>query len=314
MIECKSKSNNQTFTMSDATKTPFLKVTGIYDPSSSLGEVIELWVHGKSPHTQRYYRQEAHKFLSRVGKPLDSVTLADVQSYATMLSRSRLAASSQARAIAAIKSLFTFAHRKTGLLAANPAGPVTAPKVKDGLAERILSESVVQMMIGLEPQPRNRVLLKLLYIAGLRVSELTQLEWQALQAREAGGQVLVYGKGGKTRAIKLPASLWSELQVLREGAEMDAPVFSSRKQKGHLSEVQVNRIVKAAAMWVPGLERQVAAKVSPHWLRHAHASHAMDRGAPVHLVKETLGHSSVATTGRYIHARPTDSSSLYLDS
>jgi len=81
-----------------------------------------------------------------------------------------------------------------------------------------------------------------------------------------------------------------------------------------LSQVQVNRVVKAAAMRVPGLERKVAAKVSPHWLRHAHASHAMDRGAPVHLVKDTLGHASVATTGRYLHARPTDSSSLYLES
>ncbi len=52
--------------------------------------------------------------------------------------------------------------------------------------------------------------------------------------------------------------------------------------------------------------------VSPHWLRHAHASHALDRGAAVHLVQATLGHSSVATTGRYLHARPTESSSRYL--
>ncbi|PSB24244.1 tyrosine-type recombinase/integrase [Chlorogloea sp. CCALA 695] len=78
--------------------------------------------------------------------------------------------------------------------------------------------------------------------------------------------------------------------------------------------MQVNRIVKAAAKRVPGLEETVAENVSPHWLRHAHASHAMDRGAPVHLVKETLGHAKIATTERYLHARPTDSSSLYLDS
>jgi site-specific recombinase XerD len=56
----------------------------------------------------------------------------------------------------------------------------------------------------------------------------------------------------------------------------------------------------------------VAGKVSPHWMRHAHASHALDRGAPIHLVSHTLGHSSVATTGRYLHARPTESSSKYL--
>ena len=78
--------------------------------------------------------------------------------------------------------------------------------------------------------------------------------------------------------------------------------------------MQVNRIVKAAAKRVPGLEEAVADTVSPHWLRYAHASHAMDRGAPVHLVKETLGHANIATTGRYLHARPTDSSSLYLES
>jgi len=52
--------------------------------------------------------------------------------------------------------------------------------------------------------------------------------------------------------------------------------------------------------------------VSAHWLRHAHASHALDRGAPIHLVQATLGHASVATTGRYLHARPNDSSSRYL--
>ena len=56
----------------------------------------------------------------------------------------------------------------------------------------------------------------------------------------------------------------------------------------------------------------IAAAVSPHWLRHAHASHAFDRGAPIHLVQATLAHASVATTEKYLHARPTDSSARYL--
>ncbi len=65
-------------------------------------------------------------------------------------------------------------------------------------------------------------------------------------------------------------------------------------------------------------QRQAAAragidgKVSPHWLRHAHASHALERGAPVALVLDTLGHSSVSTTNGYLHARPNDSSARYL--
>ena len=284
---------------------------GSFTPTAGL---LDLWLHGKSLHTQRYYRREALKFLAIVGKPIESITLADVQGYATALSQSALAASSQSRAIAAIKSLFTFAHQKTGLLKANPAGAISLPKVKDCLAERILPEWVVQTMLGLEPNLRNRVLLRIIYIAGLRVSEITQLQWSSLQVREGGGQVLVYGKGGKTRAVKLPIGLWQELQSLRGDATLEEPVFTSRKQNGHLSQLQVNRIVKAAAQRVPGLEPTIAKAISPHWLRHAHASHAMDRGAPIHLVKETLGHANIATTGRYLHARPTDSSSLYLDS
>jgi integrase/recombinase XerD len=66
------------------------------------------------------------------------------------------------------------------------------------------------------------------------------------------------------------------------------------------------RLVQHAATRA-GLE----VKISPHWLRHAHATHALERGAPIHLVQATLGHASVATTGRYLHARPTDSSARY---
>ena len=94
---------------------------------------------------------------------------------------------------------------------------------------------------------------------------------------------------------------------LREGAPLEAPVFRSRKGRKALSLRQVERIVQAAAR-----RAGVELPVSPHWLRHAHASHALDRGAPIHLVQATLGHASVATTGRYLHARPTESSAKYL--
>ncbi len=77
--------------------------------------------------------------------------------------------------------------------------------------------------------------------------------------------MLVYGKGGKTRAVKLPVILWQELQSLRGDVAIEEPVFTSRKQKGHLTDAQVNRIVKAAAQRVPGLEPTIAKAVSPHW-------------------------------------------------
>ncbi len=183
------------------------------------------------------------------------------------------------------------------------------PEALECLNERLLSELEVQTMIVLELNPRNRAVLRLLYLAGLRVSELCSLKWQHFQRRGESGQVTVTGKGSKTRSILLPQSLWRELMLLRGEAPDDRPVFRSRKgnHEGHLSRERVAQIVKAAAV-----RAGLSGKVSPHWLRHAHASHALERGAKIHLVAETLGHSSVAVTGRYLHARPTDSSSLYL--
>jgi integrase/recombinase XerD len=60
------------------------------------------------------------------------------------------------------------------------------------------------------------------------------------------------------------------------------------------------------------LMRTLRAMRSPYWFRHAHASHSLDRNAPISLVQATLGHSDISTTGRYLHARPSDSSSRYL--
>ncbi len=127
-----------------------------------------------------------------------------------------------------------------------------------------------------------------------------------MQERTEGGQITVLGKGGKTNTILLPAPVWRCLMSITREAGPDTAVFCSRKG-AHLHPTQVRRIVRKAAKRA-GIEKSV----SPHWMRHAHASHALDRGAPIHLVQATLAHSSVATTGRYLHARPTESSSTYL--
>ncbi len=149
-------------------------------------------------------------------------------------------------------------------------------------------------------------MLTLLYGGGLRVSELCGLRWRDLAPRDAAGQATVFGKGGKTRAVLLSANTWRILQALRGEAGPMHPC-SCPARAATSTGVGVHRIVKTAAARA-GLSEDVSA----HWLRHAHASHSLDRGAPIHLVQATLGHASVATTGRYLHARPTDSSARYL--
>ncbi len=94
--------------------------------------------------------------------------------------------------------------------------------------------------------------------------------------------------------------------AIRSEAGDAVPVFVSRTGRP-LSWMQAFWIVRAAAKRV-GVEKDV----SLHWLRHAHASHALDTGAAVHLVQAALGHSSVTTTGRYLYARPPESGSKYL--
>lgn len=264
-------------------------------------QAVGLWLHGRGPHTQRAYRSDVGRFLAFTGKPLPQVTLGDVQDFADSLLG--LSPASRARTLSAVKSLLAFCHQ-LGYLTFDVGRPVRLPAIRGTLAQRILTESDVQRMLALETDPRNRALLRLLYGAGLRVSELTALCWGDAQERGDSGQITVMGKGEKTRAILLSVDTWRELSGLR-GAE-DAPVFPSRNG-GHLDPSQVRRIVKGAAR-----RAGITAPVSPHWLRHAHASHALDRGCPIHLVQATLGHASVATTGRYLHARPTDSSSRYL--
>ncbi len=117
----------------------------------------------------------------------------------------------------------------------------------------------------------------------------------------------MFGKGGKTRHVLLSAATWAELVTLRNGGDPDSPVFPSRRGGGHLDPSAAWRIVRKAAA-----RAGIDGNVSPHWLRHAHASHALERGAPVALVRDTLGHASVSTTNGYLHARPNDSSARYL--
>lgn len=266
--------------------------------------LLRLWLHGRSAHTQRAYLADVGRFLAFVGKPLPAVTLRDLQAWEDSLAG--LSDATRRRRLAAVKSLLT-AGQKMGYLRFNVGAAKTLPKSKNTLAERILPEADVQRMLALETGARNSALLRLLYVSGVRVSEACGLCWRDVQPRPDGqAQITVFGKGGKTRAVLLPAGVAGAVMALREGAGQDDPVFRSRKG-GALHPSQVHRILRAA-----GRRAGIEAPVSPHWLRHAHASHALDRGAPIHLVQATLGHASVATTGRYLHARPSDSSSLYL--
>lgn len=269
------------------------------------GRFVALWVQRQtSIHTRRAYAVDARRLLDHLGKPLRQATLMDLQSFAASLTGS---AKSNARVLGSVKSLLTFGQT-TGYLQYNVGKALKIPPSKDTLTERILTEEEAFRLLTAASPGRDRVLLRLIYAAGIRVSEVCGLSWRDVQPRDESGQINVYGKRGKTRTVLLPTkgSLWADLLALRGASFDDDPVFLSRTGK-RMDPSAVWRVVKKAAR-VAGITRPV----SPHWFRHSHATHAMDRGAPIHLVKTTLGHENIATTDRYVHARPNESSSTFL--
>jgi site-specific recombinase XerD len=143
---------------------------------------------------------------------------------------------------------------------------------------------------------------RFLYYSGCRVAEAVGVRWGDLQERPDGDyQMSVLGKGRKRRTLPLPRRLIEPLVLeLRPAGVTSAQVifeFGPRRAQAIVAELSV----------LAGLEF----KASPHWLRHAAASHALDRGAPVHVVQQSLGHASLATTTRYSHKRG-DGASRYL--
>ena len=141
----------------------------------------------------------------------------------------------------------------------------------------------------------------------MRVSEAASLRWKDVIDRENGRvQLVINGKGGKTRFVLLPTGISKQLRERRrEPGEFVVQIGRSDKIKTRARRIE-ERISEAAAA------AELSINPSPHWMRHAHASHALDAGAKIHVLRDTLGHSSLATTGKYSHARPGESTADYL--
>jgi len=307
----------------------------IYTPQESVlpddtsdDQLIAMWLHDKSDSTQEEYTRDIQQFREYVSVPLKRLTLPDLQAYADELKLLDIKPATIARRLKSIKSLLSFVQR-TGYIRFNIGTMVKVPKLKKTLAERIMTEAQVFTMLAKEANPRNHALLRLLYASGIRVSEVCDLCWEDVQPHGDSGQITVFGKGEKTRIILLTPDTYRELLTLHNDAAPGAPIFRSRggasgKAGRKLDPSQVTRIVEAAAcragiavytetVIVEGKQVQRSrSRVSPHWLRHAHASHALDNGASIAVVKETLGHESIETTAGYTHIRPGVSSAQYL--
>ena len=275
--------------------------TAILPSDTTDSRLIAMWIHGKSANTQSQYTRIITRFFETVGKPLAVVNLSDLQMWTDTLAGTPHTRKAH---VDTVRSLFSFAL-KTGYIRLNPAAVVESPKTPDKVKGKVLCEREVLALVGAADNDRDMALLQCLYSAGGRVSEICNLKWSdVVSTPDGGAELLIFGKGGKNRNAKVSADTHRLLQAQRRYAEETAPVFTTRTGNA-IDRVMVHRVVKEAAQRA-GIKKSVSA----HWLRHSHASHALDRGANPAAVQEQLGHSSLATTTKYAHA--SNSSADYL--
>jgi integrase/recombinase XerD len=211
------------------------------------------------------------------------------------------APATRARRIASVRSLLGFAFA-VGYSSTNLAAALKIPRVTDALHSRVLSEEEVAAVIGELAAGRDRIFGRFLYGSGGRLGEVLRLRWSDL----AGPRVHFVGKGGRARVVVLPIGIAAELQRLRMKDAGDAGFVFRGRADQPLSARHARRLIETAS------REALGRAVSPHWFRHAHCSHALDHGAPVHLVRAALGHARLSTTLRYVHVAPEASSGAYL--
>ena len=200
--------------------------------------------------------------------------------------------------ISAMSSLWNF------LIAAritsdNPWAHTKTPNLKDTLRERLLTEFEVNSLIDHAPPGRDHAFVRFLYGTGLRVSESVSVTWQDISwDNDDRCWATIYGKGGKTRTVQIPDGVIAELVQLWVGKPHEGQLWQFTTRTGV-------RIMER-------LRKVVGKDVSPHWMRHARATHAIRHGAPLHLVQANLGHASAVTTARYLHAMPGESDAQFM--
>lgn len=264
------------------------------DPLSAFSDHLK-FEKSSSPHTLKNYLSDLEQFFTFLGhKKMREVTLLHIRSYVSSLF-GKIQPSSIVRKVSALRSFFRFLV-KQNFLEKSPAEGLNLPKVPKKLPRFLIQDEAKALMESVEESQksnlRNTAILELLYGAGLRVSELTQLNMNSIDLEEAW--VKVKGKGNKERIVPLGKKAMESLQkYLKNCAQKEGPLFMNSSGK-RLTVRTVQRLVKGSALKT-GLRK----RTTPHTLRHSFATHLLEEGADLRGIQELLGHSSLATTQKY---------------
>jgi integrase/recombinase XerD len=264
---------------------------------------------GAARNTIDSYRRDlidVEAFVGRRNRGIDAATTEDLRDYLAALNANGSTPATAARRLSALRQFFRFLFAE-GARADDPTARIESPRRGRPLP-KLLSEGEVSQLLARARTKRGAeglrltALLETLYATGMRVSELVSLPLAAV-ARDPR-YILVRGKGAKERLVPLsePAreaiTAYREMrgQFCRNGAESPY-LFPSRGGSGHLTRHRFAQLLKQLSA-----EAGIApSKVSPHVLRHAFATHLLNRGADLRSVQQMLGHADIATTQIYTH-------------
>lgn len=271
--------------------------------------LIHIWLRAQqSPETRKKYERILKAFLKFAGK----TSLLDIRAPVINVFLSSIASKRHVKTVAgyraALSSLFT-SLTYNGYRTDNPIAHVKKYKVTVEDIFRYLPPEVMDSVIEAAKPGRDRALIKIMYWTGMRVSETISLSLSNFIVGYEVVDIVVTGKGNKTRRIRISKSkfvdLMEELDKFGDGLiDKNAPLFLSNRQT-RISRCQVWRILVSAG-------EKTGVKIAPHFCRHSHATTALKRGASLKSVQRSLGHESIVTTSRYQHLIDEKSPSDYI--
>ncbi|MEO5693328.1 MAG: tyrosine recombinase XerC [Usitatibacter sp.] len=252
-------------------------------------------------HTLSAYARDANLLLGLAGeRALESLTVTDIRRFIASLHGSGQSPRSLARILSSWRGFYEWLGRER-LAASNPCAGVKAPRAPRHLPE-VLSPDDAVRLVSLEDDSeaglRDRALFELAYSCGLRVSELTGLEIDSIDA--ATGEVRVLGKGSKTRIVPVGApaltAVAAWMPVRKAWARPGERALFVGRAGRRLGSREVQRRIK---LWAAAAG--LAVDVHPHMLRHSFASHVLQSSGDLRAVQEMLGHASISSTQVYTH-------------
>ncbi len=251
--------------------------------------------------------EDAAGFLAGRGRDLSDAAAEDVEAYFSALGAKGLSPATASRRRAAVRQFYRFVLGE-GWRGDDPSRRVEAPSKRRSLPKVLSREEIDRLIAAAAARDgaqglRLACMVELAYASGLRISELTGLTLASL-ARDPA-YLIVRGKGGKERLAPLngaaraavKAYLAARTQFLPKGDKANPWLFPSRGKGGRLTPRRFAQLLDEAAAGA-GID---PARVSPHVLRHAFATHLLEGGADLRVVQTLLGHADIATTQIYTH-------------